>query len=74
MADRVSIEVGSKHYVIEPDNLPPIGTRIMAHKHLYDGGTSPVLEVTEHEWHLDEGSEYNDGPAFSITIKTRIVN
>jgi hypothetical protein len=72
MADSVTIQVGDKNYAIQPDHLPPVGTTITAHKHLYDGGTYPLLEVVAHEWRLEEAPEENALPVFSITIKTRI--
>jgi hypothetical protein len=59
MADSVTIQVGDKNYAIQPDHLPPVGTRITAHKHLYDGGTYPLLEVVGHEWRLEEAPEEN---------------
>ncbi len=74
MADNVTIQVGDKHYAIQPNHLPPVGTRIKADKHLYDGGTCPLLEVVAHEWRLDQAPEENALPVFSITIKTRIVD
>ena len=74
MADRVSIQVGDKNWAIEPDHLPPVGTVIMAHKHLFDGGSYPLLEVVAHEWRLEEAPEENAFPVFSVTIKTRIVD
>lgn len=74
MADSVVIQIGEKNYAILPDHLPPVGTRIVAHKHLYDGGTSPLLEVVAHEWRLEESPEENGVPVFSVTIKTRIVD
>jgi hypothetical protein len=78
-ADIVTIQVGDKNYSIEPDHLPPVGTKITAHKHLYDGGTYPVLEVVAHEWRLEEAPAENGGPenrlpVFSITIKTRMID
>lgn len=74
MADNVTIQVGDTNYTIEPDHLPPIGTSITVHKHLYDGGTYPLLEVMAHEWRLEEAPDENSLPVFSITIKTRIVD
>ena len=73
MPDNVTIQVGDKNYAIEPSHLPPVGTHIVAHKHLFDGGTYPLLEVVEHEWRLEEGPDENSFPVFVITIKTRIV-
>jgi len=74
MADSVAIQVGDKNYAIQPDHLPPLGTKITAHKHLHDRGTYPLLEVVAHEWRLEEPPEDNGLPVFSITIKTRIVD
>lgn len=74
MADNVTIQVGEKNFSIQPNHLPPVGTRILAHKHLYDGGTSPLLEVVGQEWWLDEPADENELPAFSIFIKTRIID
>ncbi len=74
MADMVTIQVGDKNYAIQPDHLPPVGTKITAHKHLYDGGTYLLLEVVAHEWRLEEEPEENGLPFFSIAIKTRFVN
>ncbi len=73
MTDNIRIQVGDKHYAIQPDHLPPVGTRLMVHKHLYDGGTSPMLEVIAHEWRLDEPPEEKALPVFSIIIKTQVV-
>ena len=75
MATQITIQVGKKHYALDPGELlPPAGTRILAHKHLSDdGGTQLELEVTAHEWRLEE-PEPDGNPAFSVTVKTRIVN
>lgn len=51
--------------------LPPVGTRFTVHKHLTDGGTYMTLEVTEHEWRLEEANEMEDKPGFSIKVRTK---
>lgn len=76
--DSVCIEIPGKHYLhIEPDYLPPIGTKVQLHKHLYDGGTTLLLEVVDHEWRLDDDNIDESGepktPSFDITIRTKIV-
>ena len=74
MAFYITLNVGKTNYAMETGVLPPVGTRIVAHKHFYDGGTYPVLEVIEHEWRLEEGGEdATTVPVFDITVKTRIV-
>ena len=70
---RVVIQVGEKRHVVDTSILPPVGTKLAAHKHLYDGGTSPLLEVLGYEWQLEEAPSINGKPEFSILIKTRIV-
>ena len=76
--DHVSIEIPGKHFLcIEPAYLPPVGTRIQLHKHLYDGGTTLLLEIIEHDWCLEDDTTDLDGnpqsPTFSIRLRTRIV-
>jgi len=77
MADSVLIQVGNKTYAINPNHLPPVGTRFTAHKHLSeDGGTTHLLEVVAHEWSLQEAPEVPEPgslPVFHILIKTKIV-
>lgn len=74
MADSVTIQIGDRNCVIQTDHLPPVGTKFTAHKHLYDGGTYPLLEVVAHDWRLEEAPEENGLPIFRITIKTRILD
>ena len=76
--DSIALEIPGKHFLgIEPDFLPPVGTRIQLHKHLYDGGTTLILEVIEHEWRLqDDTTDINgneQSPTFNIHLRTRIV-
>lgn len=73
MAMEVRIQVGDKHYAIDAEYVPPIGTTIRAHKHLFDGGTYPLLEITNHEWRLEEAQEEGGNPVLYVTLKTRIV-
>ena len=76
--DGVSLEIpGKPHLCIEPDFLPPVGARIQLHKHLYDGHTALLLEITKHEWLLNDDTTDIDGnpqsPTFRIYLRTRIV-
>ena len=73
MATKVTIEVGKNHFALGESLIPPIGTRVTAHKHLYDGGTYPILEVVEHEWRLSEADEAGGLAFFDVTVKTKIV-
>lgn len=77
--DSVSLEIPGKHFLhIKPDFLPAVGTQIQLHKHLYDGGTTLLLEIVEQVWYLqDDTMDQDDNPqtpSFDIRLKTRIVN
>ncbi|HZZ79544.1 MAG TPA: hypothetical protein VFE62_13570 [Gemmataceae bacterium] len=73
MATHVRINVGEKIYALEADLIPPVGTKLPAHKHLSAGGTAQLLEVIAHEWRLEEGSGENENPELWLMVKTRIV-
>lgn len=73
--DCISIEIpGHPFQRVQTNNLPPVGTRVMVHKHLKDGGTYMKLEVTSHEWRLEETNEENGNAFFSIAIRTRRID
>ena len=76
--DSVSLEIpGYPDRCVEPDFLPAVGTRIQVHKHLTDGGTTLLLEVVRHDWHLQDDTIDVNGepqnPTFEIRIRTRVV-
>ena len=78
MASYVKIQIEHDKYVgLETDLLPPVGTRIVAHKHLYDGGSYPILEVVSHEWRIEDAVadslKEEAGPKLIVWVKTRIV-
>ena len=77
METAITMQVGDRNLAVAPGFLPPIGTRIHVHKHLFDGGTYPTVEVLEHEWRLEEPQPDENGddvlPLFTVLIKTRIV-
>ncbi len=73
--DYISIEIpGHPFQDVQTNNLPPVGTRFMVHKHLTDGRVSMNLEVTLHEWRLEEPQEENGNAFFSITVHTRLID
>ena len=66
----VVIELGSVHHSMDFDHLPPIGTKISVHKHLMEDGCSAMLEVTGHDWRIEDAD--SEGNAFvCVTIRTR---
>ena len=73
MATQITIQVGDKHYAVDSVFLPPVGTKFTAHKHLFDGGTTPTLVVVAHEWQLDEPVDEKGNASFSVWVKTRVV-
>ena len=73
MADLMVQIEGNKYVSIQSDLLPPVGAKIVAHKHLYDGETYLTLEVLSHEWTITDAGGEDGTPAFEVHIKTRIV-
>lgn len=72
----VTVEIpGFDSQVVSPDLVPPVGASFTVHKHLTDGGTTLHLEVTAHEWRLEEPQEIDGGsPYFSLQIKTKLIS
>ena len=73
MAENVYLQVGDSNVVVAAGNLPPVGTRIHVHKCLTADGGSVEVEVTAHEWRLEEPEAEAGLPAFSIMIRTKRV-
>lgn len=79
-SDSVTIDLGEYgNHPVTSNFLPPIGTKIQVHKHLTDGGTTPMVEVIGHRWLLAEAPFSDDEsivvvPCWDITIQTRRVD
>lgn len=63
------------YLAVQDGPIPAVGTRFDVHKHLYDGGTYLSLEVTSHEWTLDEGdvdveTKEDTLPSFRVAVHT----
>lgn len=71
--DKITIEVGNAFRSLDTNQVPPIGTHIIVHKHLTEDGTGTTVEVTGHEWRMIDSNI--DGNAFmQISVRTKIVS
>lgn len=70
----VTLQVADRNFALSADILPPVGTKMTVHKHFYDGGTAPTIEIIEHEWWLDDSGREDGGYEFSVMLKTRIID
>lgn len=61
----ITLAVGELNYVMNVEILPPVGTYIYVHKHLTDDGSQATVEVTGHEWRLEE-SHVEEAPEITV--------
>ena len=72
----VTLQIGGTHHHIDCEFLPPIGTRVSVDKYVAGEGAGAVVEVTDHEWRLNEAPADDRGeptgePTLDITLRTR---
>jgi hypothetical protein len=62
--------------VIQTDFLPPVGSRLELHKHLF-GGKSVMAEVTGYQWFISDGpvdpSDKTGHLPMSVAIVAKVV-
>ena len=64
----VSIQIeGNRYCTFAGGFVPPIGTRIVVHKHMTPDGEFVTVQVTGHEWVIE------DGPYLRVSCQTRVV-
>lgn len=68
----VRLQVGKTHYVIETGILPPVGTKILVHKHLTGDSAYATVKVIGHEWSLEEAPAENENVFLLVRLATEI--
>ena len=62
----VQIE-GNRFCTFSGGLIPPVGARVSVHKHLTSDGEFLTVQVTSHEWQIEEG------PLLKVWAYTRVV-
>jgi len=58
---------GHRFCVFTGGLVPPIGSKLLVHKHLTSDGDFITVQVTSHEWQILEG------PRLAVWVQTRVV-